>query len=174
MTIHESRIVVGIVLLLGITMPLGVHAQATPPATPAASPVASSTGCDQLGAYFQALADLTLENEGLAIMRDSTFDALALSDDEAAAVVTAVDAVVPLIEALEVPDPALDYQAAQLAMLAWYRALAENRDPMVHQQLINQDRQVFSAMGRAVQIGQSICGFESWNDARENAFPPGN
>ena len=173
MAVHQSRIIIGIVLLLGaILAPVSIHAQATPPATPAASPVALSNGCDQLGAYFQALADLTLENEGLVIMRDSAFDALALSDDEAATVVAAVDDILPRVEALDVPVAALAYHAAQMEILIWYRDLAANRDPLAHQQLINNDRRLFSAIGQAVQIGQSTCGFTAWNDAREAAFEP--
>jgi hypothetical protein len=171
MTIRQIMIIVGIVLLVGPTLaPLNAHAQATPQATPAASPVASSNGCDQLVAYFQELADLTLENEGLVIMRESAFDVLALSDHEAAVVVASIDDVIPLVEAIDAPAPALAYHAAQVEILAWYRALAANRDPLVHQQLINNDRRLFSAIGQAVQIGQTTCGFDVWTDARDAAF----
>jgi hypothetical protein len=147
-------------------------AQATPTASPIASPIADNDGCDQLHGYFQALADLTLENEGLVIMRESAFDVLALPDDDAATVVASLDAVIPLVQALDVPDPALAWHAAQLDLLAWYRALAANRDGLDHQRLINDDRRLFSAIGRAALTGQTACGYETWNNAWSAAFEP--
>nr|MBA3377685.1 hypothetical protein [Chloroflexia bacterium] len=46
------------------------------------------------------------------------------------------------------------------------------RDEASHQQLINNDRRLFSIMGQAIQSGQAACGYAAWNDARDAAFPP--
>ena len=168
-----------LVALLGVlcVLPLvSATAQSTPEASPQASPpsepVAGSNGCDGLGAYFQQLADLTLDHEGLVIMREAGFDALVLSADDAAAVVTSLEVLIPELEGMKPPAPAIPYHRAYLEMMAWYRDLAAYRDEASHQRLINNDRHLFSIMGLAIQSGQSACGYDAWNDAREAAFPP--
>ncbi len=167
----------GILTLFGVlgSLPAAVIAQATPearpPASPMASPVAVGDGCDGLGAYFQQLADLTLENDGLVIMREAGFDALVLSADDAATVVTSLDGLIPELEAMMPPEPAILYHGAYLEMIAWYRDLAAYRDEASHQRLINNDRRLFSIMGLAIQSGQATCGYEAWNEARDAAFP---
>lgn len=162
-----------ILVAMLIAAPLAsLAAQATPDASPQASPVAIATGCDGLPAYFQQLAELTRENDGLVIMRGAGFDALALSDAEATTVVAALDALIPELEAVTPPEPATAYHQAYLEMMAWYRALAADRDAASHQRLINDDRRLFSLMGLAIQNGQAECGYAAWNDAREAAFPP--
>ncbi len=162
-----------LVLILAMLVPLpAAFAQATPEASPMASPVAARDGCDSLGPYFQQLADLTLENEGLVIMREARFDALALTDEESATVVASLDTLVPELEEIEAPEPARLYHTAYIEMVAWYRALAADRDEASHQRLINDDRRIFILMGLALQAGQSACGYDAWNDAHEAAFPP--
>lgn len=160
-----------VVALLGLA-PAFVLAQANPTASPQASPVAVGNRCDGLGAYFQALAGLTLDNEGLVIMREASFDALVLSNADAATVVTSIETVLPALEALQPPAPAALYHGAYLEMMAWYRDLAADRDEASHQRLINNDRRLFSLMGRAIQAGQTTCGYAAWTDARDAAFPP--
>ncbi len=167
---------IGLVTLIGAlgAMPAAVVAEATPPATPAASPVGGG-GCDGLGAYFQQLSALTLDNEGLVIMRSARFDALMLTDADAATVVASIETLLPELEALQPPAPAALYHGAYLEMIAWYRDLAADRDEASHQRLINNDRRLFSIMGQAIQSGQSgqsACGYAAWNDARDAAFPP--
>ncbi len=149
-------------------------AEATPGATPLASPVAVSAGCDGLGSYFQNLADLALGNVGLAILRDVNFDVLALSEEEAADVAASLDALIPQIEEMDVPEPARAYHAAYLDIVEWRRALAADRDSLAHQRLMNDDRRLFPALGQAIQAGQAACGVDAWNDAWNAAFPPGD
>ncbi|MBA2470504.1 MAG: hypothetical protein H0V37_13955, partial [Chloroflexia bacterium] len=121
-------------------------AQATPAASPVASPVAGTDGCDGLGAYFQQLADLALQNEGLVLMRAVGFDALALTEEEAATVVRSLDDLILELGKIEAPDPARLYHTAYIEMVAWYRALAADRDEASHQRLINDDRRIFILM----------------------------
>lgn len=166
---------IGLVTLIGAlgAMPAAVVAEATPPATPAASPVGGGGGgCDGLGTYFQQLSALTLDNEGLVIMRAASFDALVLTDADAATVVASIETLLPELEALQPPAPAALYHGAYLEMMAWYRDLAADRDEASHQRLINNDRRLFSIMGQAIQSGQSACGYAAWTDARDAAFPP--
>ena len=147
-----------------------VSQRATPAASPVASPVAVDA-CTGLEAYFLDLAGLVTNDPALTTMRGVGFDALALDDDEAAAVVLDLDLLIPAVEALTVPPAADDYHIAYLAMLAWYRDLAEFRDPASHQRLINNDRHLFGDLGLGVQQGQVTCGFERWNAAYDLAFP---
>ena len=146
--------------------------EASPQASPSASPIAAGNGCDGLGAYFQQLADLTLANDGLVIMREAGFDALVLTGEEAATVVISLDDLIPELERMKPPAPAIPYHRAYLEMMAWYRDLAAYRDEASHQRLINNDRRLFSIMGQAIQSGQSACGYAAWNDTRDVAFPP--
>lgn len=148
--------------------------EVSPQASPSASPVAVGDGCDGLGAYFQQLADLTLENDGLVIMRGAGFDALVLSADDAAAVVASLDALIPELEAMIPPEPAILYHGAYLELTVWYRDLVAYRDQASHQRLINNDRRLFSIMGLAIRSGQAACGYAAWTDARDAAFPPEN
>lgn len=163
-----------LVTLLGVLCtlsPAAVVTQGTPEATPAASPVAIGDGCNGLGTYFQQLAGLTLDNEGLVIMREAGFDALTLTNEQAATVVASIDDLIPQLEGIAPPEPAVPYHRAYLEMMTWYRDLAANRDESSHQRLINNDRRLFSIMGLAIQSGQSACGYDVWNDARNAAFP---
>jgi hypothetical protein len=144
------------------------------PASPAASPVASPAaedGCAGLEAYFLGLADLVREDPALALLRAVGFDALALTADEAAAVVSDLDLLIPRVAALDVPAAASAYHTAYLAMLTWYRDLSAHRDPASHQRLINNDRHLFGDVGLGVQQGQAACGVERWNAAYDQAFP---
>ncbi|MDQ3657927.1 MAG: hypothetical protein M3457_22985 [Chloroflexota bacterium] len=169
---------VALVGVLGVLPLVSAAAQSTPEASPqaspSASPIAVGNGCDALGTYFQQLADLTLENEGLVIMREAGFDALALSADEATTVVVSLEDLIPELEGMAPPEPARLYHNAYLEMMAWYRDLATYRDEASHQRLINNDRRLFSIMGQAIQSGQAACGYAAWNDARDAAFPPGS
>ena len=164
---------IGFVTLISVLCltPASATTEATPQASPAASPVAVG-GCGGLGAYFQQLADLTVANEGLVIMREAGFDALVLSTADAATVVTSLDNLIPELEAMLPPEPAIPYHGAYLEMMTWYRDLAADRDEASHQRLINNDRRLFSIMGQAIQSGQATCGYAAWNDARDAAFPP--
>ena len=146
-------------------------AEATPTASPAASPIAT-TGCEGLGHYFQHLADLTLDNEGLRILREAEFAILTLSEDDAATVIASLNELIPSVEAMPVPEPARDYHAVYVEMLGWYRAMATDRTAAAYQRLINEDRRLFSDMGKAILAGQTACGFATWNESREAAFPP--
>ena len=158
-------------LLLSLAM---VPVQANTPATPTASPVASPIAqddCSGLETYFLDLADLVREDPALVTMRGVGFDALALSEAEANAVVADLDLLIPTVEALAVPAAAEGYHVAYLAMLIWYRDLAEHRDAASHQRLINNDRHLFGDLGLGVMQGQTACGVERWNAAYESAFP---
>lgn len=164
-----------VVAILAVIPFAGVAAQATPEASPAASPVAvAGAGCEGLSAYFQELAGLTLDHDGLVILRDAGYDVQTLTADQAAAVVRSLDTLIPMLQAITplVPAPAAAYHAAYLEMMAWYRALAAYRDEASYQQLINDDRRLFALMGLAIQSGQAACGYEVWNDARDAAFAP--
>jgi hypothetical protein len=86
-------------------------------------------------------------------------------------VVLDLNLLIPSVEALTVPPAAEVYHDAYLAMLTWYRDLAEFRDPASHQRLINNDRHLFGDLGLGAQQGQLACGFERWNAAYEVAFP---
>ena len=146
-------------------------ANATPEASPMASPVAGN-GCAALGPYFLGIAELTSTNEGLLLLDAHAFDTLALTDPEATTVIAGLDELIASIEAIQPPAPAADYQRAYVAMLTWYRAMTANRDSLDHQRLINNDRQLFAQMGRAILAGQSTCGYDVWNAAWEEAFNP--
>lgn len=158
-------------VLLAIALTYGTASAQTPEASPVAAPAAFTGGCDDLGPYFQHIADLIRDNEGLAIMETVAFDALALSREEAETVVTSIDELIARVGAVSPPEPAAAYHQAYIAMLTWYRDLAANRDPMAHQQLINNDRKLFAQMGIAMQQGQSACGATAWIDAWRAAFP---
>lgn len=165
----------GFSVLLGMlcTLPATVTiAQATPVASPQASPVAIDDGCAGLGVYVKGLADLTLDNEGLVILREVGFDALALSADDAVTVVASIDRLLPELRRIAPPEAARPYHSAYLEVMAWYRNLAADRDEASHQRLINQDRRLFGLMGLAIQSGQLACGYDTWTNAYEAAFPP--
>lgn len=153
--------------LLAFTLAFG----AASAQTPEASPAAFTGGCDDLEPYFLHMAGLIRDNEGLALMESVAFDALALSREDADAVVTSIDGLIARVGAVTPPEPAASYHGAYIAMLTWYRDLAANRDPMAHQQLINNDRRLFSQMGIAVRQGQSACGAAAWTEAWQAAFP---
>lgn len=154
-----------------LATPGSISAQpATPSASPSASPVASD-GCTGLESYFQTLASLVREDPALAILRGVGFDALALSEADANAVVADLNLLLPQVETMDVPLAADAYHTAYLAMLTWYRDLAEHRDPASHQRLINNDRHLFGNLGLGVMQGQMACGVERWNAAYEAAFP---
>ncbi len=165
-------------VLLAITLTFGAAGAQTPQASPAASPVASPVaaaaftgGCDDLEPYFLHLAHLIRDNEGLALMESVAFDVFALSREDSDTVVTSIDDLIARVDTVSPPEPAAAYHQAYIAMLTWYRDLAANRDPMAHQQLINNDRKLFSQMGIAVQQGQAACGATAWTDAWQAAFP---
>jgi hypothetical protein len=155
--------------LLATTGAMAQHS-ATPTASPVASPVAEDP-CAGLEPYLLSLAALTGNDPALTTLREVGFDALALSSEEADAVVADLSLLISQVESLETPAAASGYQRAYLAMLGWYRDLAQFRDPASHQRLINNDRQLFANLGIAVQQGQVACGYERWNDAFETAFP---
>jgi len=159
-----------LVLFLSLSAGSGSGQRATPVASPVASPVAADA-CTGLESYFLALADLVTDDPALETMRGVGFDALALSEAEAAAVVLDLNLLIPDVDALPVPPAAEGYHVAYLAMLTWYRDLAEFRDPASHQRLINNDRHLFGDVGLGVQQGQMACGYERWNAAYDAAFP---
>jgi len=162
-------------LILALTLAAGHQAGSAGQlqnATPAASPVAFAAGCAGIGPYFQEVAALVEGNPGYAIMREAAFDALALSDDEAATVVVAIDEILPYLDAITPPEPARAWHTAYRNQIAWYRDLAANRDPLAHQRLINRDRHVLSDLGTAWLAGQSACGYTAWNNAWNAAFSP--
>ena len=157
-----------------LSLHLGAASVSAQPATPAATPVASpvaTDACTGLEIYFLSLASLVVDDPALATMRSVGFDALALSENEAVAVVEDLDLLIPTIEAMTVPPAAAGYHRAYVAMLTWYRDLAEFRDPASHQRLINNDRHLFGDLGLGVQQGQQACGYERWNAAFDAAFP---
>lgn len=162
---HRLAVLAAIVTMLTALVPARLAAQATPTASPVAT-----TGCEGLPSYFAELAGLTLEHEGLVLLRGTGYDALALTANEAATVVASLDALIPQLEAMTPPAPAVAYHGAYLEMMAWYRALAAYRDAASHQRLINDDRRLFGLMGLAIQSGQAECGYEAWNSARDAAF----
>ena len=166
------RSTIAICLCLALALSVGsVSGQpATPPATPVASPM-TDDGCGSLETYFLTLADLVREDPGLATMRSVGFDALALSETEANAVVADLNLLIPAVESIDTPPAARNYHIAYLAMLTWYRDLAEHRDPASHQRLINNDRHLFGDLGLGVMQGQMACGVERWDLAYETAFP---
>jgi hypothetical protein len=158
-------------VILAVTLTFATAAAQTPEASPVPSPVAFTGGCEDLEPYFLHLASLIRDNEGLALMKAVAFDALALSEEDAETVATSIDDLIARVREVSPPEPAAQYQQAYLAMLTWYRDLAANRDPMAHQQLINNDRRLFAQIGIAVQQGQSACGATAWTDAWQAAFP---
>lgn len=161
----------GALLLVISLVPARANDAATPTASPMASPVALANDCDGLEAYFLALATLVRDDPGLARMRAARFDALALPAADAALVVEDLNRLLPQVMAMPVPPAVRTYHDAYLAMLTWYRDLAEHRDPVSHQRLINNDRQLFGNLGIGMQQGQLACGGERWNAAYEAAFP---
>ncbi len=158
-------------VLLALTL-VSVQAQApaTPTASPAASPVADDD-CTGLEAYFLALADLVRDDPALLTLRSVGFDALALSEADANAVVADLNRLIPVVEVMHVPAAARSYHTAYVAMLTWYRDLAAHRDAASHQRLINNDRHLFGDLGLGVMQGQLACGVARWNGAYEAAFP---
>ncbi|MGB3305894.1 MAG: hypothetical protein WBA63_06895 [Thermomicrobiales bacterium] len=142
----------------------------TPIATPDASPAAAGNGCDQLVPYFRQLAALIEGNDGLAILRTVNNDVLALSETQAATVVASLDELIPHVRAITPPAPATAYHQAFVDYLAWYRDLAAHRDPASHQRLINADKRIVPAIGRAAFTGQAICGADVWNNAQQASF----
>ncbi|MGB3328958.1 MAG: hypothetical protein WBA46_08405 [Thermomicrobiales bacterium] len=135
---------------------------ATPPArgTPVAAP-----GCDVLPAYFAAANALTAANEGLATLKTVNRDVQALSDAQAEAVVASLDGLLAAWDRLTPPPAARAWHDAYRDLFAWYREMAANRAHLDHQRLINGDRTIVPAIGRAVASGQATCGYGAWNAA---------
>lgn len=170
------RIIVLIALGIVIAGTAPVLASAGTPiasaiATPAASPATTGNGCDQLVPYFRQLAALIQPNEGLAILRTVNNDVLALSEAQAATVVASLDELIPRVQATTPPAPAIAYHKAYVDYLTWYRDMAAHRDPASHQRLINADKRIVPAIGRAAFTGQAICGADVWNNAQQASFP---
>lgn len=157
--------------LLACVLTFGTASAQTPEASPSASPVAGQPGCAGLEDWFQSLAAAINGNEGLAIMQHAAYDPLALSGEDAATAVDALDELIATVEALTPPEPAVAYHLAYLDLLAWYRDLAANTDDLAHQQIINHDRALFGTLGQAVYSGQIACGYDVWNSAWKAAFP---
>lgn len=142
----------------------------TPEASPAASPIAAN-GCDRLGAYFQALADLVLANDGMQLIPGSASSIASLSEEERVRVAAALTELLPALQQIEPPAPAVRYHVAYISLITWYRDLAGADDPASWQRLINNDRQVARDMGQGTFFGQATCGAAVWDNAREAAFP---
>ena len=146
-------------------------ASGAPPAAtpfPEASPVAADP-CAALAPFFEQVATLAADNEGLAIMQRAGHDVLALGDDEAVTVVTELDALIASIDGIDAPEPARAWQAAYLALLRWYRDMAASRDPLALQRIINNDRRLFGNLSTAQLQGQQACP-KTWDSAWSAAF----
>ena len=175
MPTRRYRAVVLFTLLLALAGTTPVIAStgtpiANPVASPASPPAATGTGCDRLVSYFRQLAALIEDNDGLAILRTVNNDVLALSETQATTVVASLDDLIPRVRAITPPAPATAYHKAYVDYLAWYRDLAAHRDPASHQRLINADKRIVPAIGRAAFTGQAICGADVWNDAQQESF----
>lgn len=150
-------VVVALVLLVG---------QATPAGAVGATPTtADPAGCGQLPAYFGAANALTAGNDGLAILQGVDNDVQALTEAQATAVVTSLDALLAGWDRLAPPPAAQAWHEATRDLYAWYRDMAANRDHLDHQRLINGDKTIVPALGRATMAGQQACGYERWNAA---------
>lgn len=157
--------VVSLALLVGQAMPAGAVG-ATPTPTPLATPATGDpAGCDRLPAYFAQANALVTGNEGLAILKGAGYDVLALTADEASAVVTSLDALLAGWDRLAPPPAAQAWHEATRDLYAWYRDMAADRDHLDHQRLINGDKTIVPALGRATMAGQQACGYERWNAA---------
>ncbi|MGC4106232.1 MAG: hypothetical protein QM753_07730 [Thermomicrobiales bacterium] len=126
---------------------------------------ADAAGCDALPAYFGAANALTAGNDGVAILKTVDFDVLALTDEQAATVVASLDEMLAAWDRLTPPPAAQAWHDASRDLYAWYRDMAASRDHLDHQRLINGDKTIVPALGRATVIGQQACGYERWNDA---------
>ena len=144
--------------------------ETSPTASPAATP--ASNGCDMLRPYFLQMADLILPNEGLAMLKTVDNDVLALTDTQANTVVTSLEDLIRQMQAITPPPAARAYHHAYSDLIVWYRDMATTRDLLTHQRLINGDKRIVPAIGRAIYLGQATCGAGVWNAAREAAFPP--
>lgn len=142
----------------------GVGTPAAGATSDAATP-ADPAGCGQLPAYFAAANALVAGNEGLAILNGAGYDVLALTADEAPAVVASLDALLAAWDRLAPPPAAEGWHEATRDLYAWYRDMAADRDHLDHQRLINGDKTIVPALGRATMAGQQACGYERWNEA---------
>lgn len=142
--------------------------ETSPSASPAATP--AGNGCDVLRPYFQQMANLILPNEGLAILKAVNNDVLALTGTQATNVITSLDDLVRRARAITPPPAASAYHLAYIDLIEWYRDMTATRDLPSHQRLINGDKRIVPAIGRAVHTGQITCGADVWNDAREAAI----
>lgn len=135
--------------------------------TPAATgtPAADAAGCDALPAYFAQANALTGGNDGLAILKAANFDVLSLTVEQASSVVASLDGLLAAWDTLTPPPAAQAWHDATRDLYAWYRDLAANRDHLDHQRLINGDKTIVPALGRATLAGQQACGYQRWNDA---------
>ncbi|MGI8483882.1 MAG: hypothetical protein ACR2OU_06430 [Thermomicrobiales bacterium] len=146
-----------------------VSREASPSVSPAATP--AGNGCDALEPYFQQMADLILPNEGLAILKTVNNDVLALTGTQATNVITSLDDLIRRVRAITPPPAVSAYHLAYIDLVEWYRDMTATRDLLSHQRLINGDKRIVPAIGRAVHTGQTTCGAGVWNAAREAAFP---
>ncbi|MGI8483259.1 MAG: hypothetical protein ACR2OU_03235 [Thermomicrobiales bacterium] len=151
------------------TAPTEASRDASRPASPATTP--TGNGCDMLGPYFQQMADLILPNEGLAILKTVNNDVLALTTTQAATVITSLDGLIRQAKAITPPPAAGAYHLAYLDLITWYRDMTTTRDLLTHQRLINGDKRIVPAIGRGIHLGQTTCGANVWNAARDAAFP---
>ena len=154
------------VVLVLLTAPgSAVRATSATP-TPAGAPgVTDAAGCGRLPAYFRAANALTAGNEGLRILKVSNYDVPALTDEQASTVVASLDALLAGWDRLAPPPAAQAWHEASRDLFAWYRDMAANRSHLDHQRLINGDKTVVPALGRATIAGQRACGYEVWNAA---------
>lgn len=143
--------------------------EVSPSASSAATP--PGNGCDALGPYFQQMADLILPNEGLAMLKTVNNDVLALTATQATRVITSLDDLIRRAQAITPPLAASAYHVAYIDLIDWYRDMTATRDLLSHQRLINGDKRIVPAIGRAIFLGQTTCGTDVWNAAREAAVP---
>lgn len=130
-----------------------------------ATPTASDPGCEQLPAYFAAVNGLVAGNDGLTILKTVDNDVLSLTSEQAKHVSTSLDALLVAWDGITPPPAAEAWHAAQRDLFAWYRDMAVDRDHLDHQRLINRDKTIVPALGRATLLGQQACGVEVWKGA---------
>ncbi|MGC4193078.1 MAG: hypothetical protein QM589_18175 [Thermomicrobiales bacterium] len=159
------------IIALSMLVASGVSARADETGSPSlGTPSAGDpSGCDRLPAYFGAANALIADNMGLAILETVDRDVLALTDEQADDVVASLDSLLSDWDALMPPPAAQEWHDANRDLFAWYRDMAANRGHLDHQRLINGDRTIVPALGRATFAGQQACGYERWNDALTTA-----
>ncbi|MGN6033589.1 MAG: hypothetical protein ACTHQE_18190 [Thermomicrobiales bacterium] len=164
-----TEMLAGLVMACMVVVSPGsvVAGPATLPAT--GTPAADAGGCDALPAYFAQANALTSRNDGLAILRAANFDVLSLTVEQASSVVASLDGLLAAWDTLAPPPAAQAWHDATRDLYAWYRDLAANRDHLDHQRLINGDKTIVPALGRATLAGQQTCGYQRWNDAVSTA-----